>query len=268
MTRRLSFHPVNEGKQLVAIRVTRPYSSEEEFLEHEIETLTRTSVMLVGAQSRPQGVILRFEVAMLNGTPLMRGEGRVIGFKANAMGELPGLTLRFTRLDKKTKALVDKAALIREARSRAAFEASMGESDPPPSMPPASLGPTSLGPASLGPASAPSISSLPSLPSVPSVSSVPAPSSAPQSRPPPRSSAPPSARPASARPPSARPPSVRPPAPVVRPQTRPQVARIDASPQRDELLGRLRERARALSPSTINRIFQDAKEHRKRTPSA
>ena len=78
----------------------------------------------------------------------MRGEGRVIGFRANALGDLPGLTLRFTRLDKRTKALVDKAALIRDARSRAAFEASMGEgdfqADPPMSMPPASMGPASL----------------------------------------------------------------------------------------------------------------------------
>ena len=118
--------------------MTRPYQSEDEFLEKEIETLTRTSVVLVGAQSRPQGVILRFEVTLLDGVPILRGEGRVVAFKPRALGDLPGLTLRFTRLDAKSKALVDRAAAIRDARARAMLQAAMGESDypPPPSVQP------------------------------------------------------------------------------------------------------------------------------------
>ena len=131
-----------EVRQPVAIRVTRPYSNEDEFLDHELDTLTRTSVTLIGAQSRPQGVILRFEVTLANGTPLMRGEGRVIAYKAGTEPEpgvplkhLPGLTLRFTRLDKKTKALVDRAALIREERARVALRDSMSESELPPPPP-------------------------------------------------------------------------------------------------------------------------------------
>ena len=130
----------DDPRQPVAIRVSRPYASEDEFLEREIETLTRTSVMLVGSQSRPQGVILRFEVTLANGTPILRGEGRVVGFKPRAVGDLPGLTLRFTRLDTKSKALVDRAAAIRDARARAMLQAAMGESEsifPPPLPPPA-----------------------------------------------------------------------------------------------------------------------------------
>jgi hypothetical protein len=128
----------DEPRQPVAIRVSRPYASEDEFLEHELETLTRTSVTLVGSQSRPQGVILRFEIALSNGTALLRGEGRVVGYKQNAYGDLPGLTLRFTRLDTKSKALVDRAATFREARARAAFDASVSESvaPAPPPLPP------------------------------------------------------------------------------------------------------------------------------------
>ena len=128
----------DDPRQPVAIRVTRPYQSEDEFLETEIETLTRTSVVLVGAQSRPQGVILRFEVTLLDGVPILRGEGRVVAFKPRALGDLPGLTLRFTRLDAKSKALVDRAAAIRDARARAMLQAAMGESDypPPPSVRP------------------------------------------------------------------------------------------------------------------------------------
>ncbi len=136
----------------MAIRVTRPYASAEEFLEHELETLTRTSVTLIGAQPRPKGVILRFEVAMPSGGQLLRGEGRVVGFKENALGDQPGLVLRFTRLDTKSKALVDRAAAIREGRARAALQAAMGEDSmapAAPSLPPGSIPPGSIAPMSM-----------------------------------------------------------------------------------------------------------------------
>jgi hypothetical protein len=100
----------------VAIRITRPYATEAEYLDRETETLTRTSITLVGAQERPQGVVLRFEVALSSGAVLVRGEGRVIGFKPDALEGLPGLTLRFTRLDTRSKTLIDKAAALREKR--------------------------------------------------------------------------------------------------------------------------------------------------------
>jgi hypothetical protein len=99
-----------------AIRITRPYASEDDYLARELETLTRASITLLGAQARPQGVVLRFELALTSGQVLMRGEGRVVGFKANAFEGLGGLTLRFTRLDTRSKALVDKAVTLRELR--------------------------------------------------------------------------------------------------------------------------------------------------------
>jgi hypothetical protein len=120
----------------VAIRVMRPYSSEDAFLERELETLTRTSIILVGAQSRPVGVVLRFEVVLENGTSIMRGEGRVVSHKPNAFNDQPGLTLRFTRLDTRTKALVDKAATLRDEKTRAALgsAAPASPSKPPPAV--------------------------------------------------------------------------------------------------------------------------------------
>lgn len=142
-------------QQPVAIRVTRPYSSPEEFLEHELETLTRTSVTLIGAQPRPKGVILRFEVVFTGGGQLLRGEGRVVGYKENALADQPGLVLRFTRLDTKSKALVDRAAAIREARARAALQAAMGEDSSMPPVAPSSMSPGSLPPTSIGPMSVP-----------------------------------------------------------------------------------------------------------------
>lgn len=99
----------------VAIRVVRPYKTEDELLEAEGETITKTTVVLLGALHRPQGVVLRFELTLATGEPLIRGEGRVTAYRERAHGDQPGLALRFTRLDPKSKAFVDRAVAQREA---------------------------------------------------------------------------------------------------------------------------------------------------------
>ncbi|MGO9833665.1 MAG: hypothetical protein ACLP1X_05570 [Polyangiaceae bacterium] len=100
----------------VAIRITRPYATEDEYLEQELDLLSRTGITLVGAQPRPQGVVLRFELVLSAGQVLLRGEGRVVGFKPSAHQGTGGLSLRFTRIDARSKALLDKAAALRERR--------------------------------------------------------------------------------------------------------------------------------------------------------
>ncbi|HEY8091448.1 MAG TPA: hypothetical protein VIF09_26470 [Polyangiaceae bacterium] len=118
----------------MAIRITRPQTTEDEFLEQELETISRTSVTLLGAQPRPQGVVLRFELVLASGLVVMRGEGRVVGFKPNAYRGMGGLTLRFTRLDTRSKAMVDKASALRERRRPSAQPPAV---EPSPSLPPA-----------------------------------------------------------------------------------------------------------------------------------
>jgi len=113
----------DETRAPVAIRSIRPYATVEEFLAEERDTLSRTAVTLIGAPSRPRGVVIRFELTLQDGSPLVRGEGRVLAFQAADDRGPSSLTLRFTRLDAKSKALVDRAA---EAR---------GESSPPPAPP-------------------------------------------------------------------------------------------------------------------------------------
>ena len=100
----------------VAIRIVRPYETEDGLLEHELDTVGKTSVVLIGAHPRPTGVILRFEVTLASGATVLRGEGRVLAHKENAFRGQPGLTLRFTRLDPKSKGVVDRATAMREAR--------------------------------------------------------------------------------------------------------------------------------------------------------
>lgn len=151
------------AKPPVAIRITRPYQSEDEFLAREAETISRTGVTLVGAQPRPEGAVLRFEITLSNGTPLLRGEGRVVGFREGVQGGEGGLALRFTRLDSKSKALVDRVGTMRDAK----------RSVPPQSRPP---GPPSQRPRGVPPplpAAARRSSLPPSLPHSPPVPPLP-----------------------------------------------------------------------------------------------
>ena len=128
------------AKPPVAIRITRPYQTEDEFVAAELDTISRTGVVLVGAQQRPEGVVLRFELTLASGAPLLRGEGRVIGYKPNVVGSEGGLALRFTRLDSKSKGLVDRVGAMREQRRSLAPppppSARQAEEPPPPPPPP------------------------------------------------------------------------------------------------------------------------------------
>jgi hypothetical protein len=103
-----------------AIRVVRPYATAEEFLERELDTLSPTTISLIGTQSKPVGVVLRFELTLSTGAVLIRGEGRTLGYRPDARDGQGELTLRFTRLDTSSKALVDRAtelrSLVRGAR--------------------------------------------------------------------------------------------------------------------------------------------------------
>jgi hypothetical protein len=215
----------------VAVRIARPQASEDDLLEQELDTITRTGVTLLGAQPRPQGVVLRFEIALSNGTIVLRGEGRVTGFKPNAHEGLGGLTLRFTRLDSKSKALVDKAQALRERR-RPSGRPSM----PPPLPVDVSPGPPSV--AETSPALPPVEPSAPEL----VADSDPLPAVLKPSTPPPPL-----------------PPRSRAPAPSVKPP--PALANghakaVTAPASRDALLERLRSRAKGLAAPVVKSILE------------
>ncbi|MCS6898612.1 MAG: hypothetical protein RMJ98_02430 [Myxococcales bacterium] len=146
----------------VAFRLRRPYTNEEEFLAHEGEVVSRTGMTLVGAAYRPSGVIVRFEVALWDGTPLFRGEGKVQGHRTAAEGgKLPGLDIRFLRLDARGKSLIDR--ILRSRQGRPSGEVPDRLATPIPSLlPPASV---SLPPAS--PSSAPVLLAEPTVPAPP-----------------------------------------------------------------------------------------------------
>jgi hypothetical protein len=240
-----------DSRPPVAIRITRPYTTEDEFLEQELETLSRTSVTLLGAQPRPQGVVLRFELVLSSGHVLMRGEGRVVAFKPNAHQGLGGLSLRFTRLDSRSKSLVDKATALRERRRPSGAPAPPPEPSPPP--PPVSVASVpSLDAVFSPPPPRVGVTTLPGVPAPPPppISFAGAVPPVPPSDPafPPldlestRAEAPASKR------------SERPPRPSLPPLA-------PAPGGRDALLERLRKRADSLGAAAMQRILEEKKGH-------
>lgn len=122
-----------DAKAPIAIRVSRPYGSEDALLENELDTLSKSGIVLLGVSPRPEGQVIRFELTLQDGASVMRAEGKVVGQKT-INGEL-GLSLKFTRLDSKSKAFVDRASAMRTARAERAASSEELPPSPSPSEP-------------------------------------------------------------------------------------------------------------------------------------
>lgn len=229
-----------ENTKPVGIRIVRPYQTDDEFLSNELETVGKTSVILIGAHPRPTGVILRFEVTLASGATVLRGEGRVLGHKESAFRGQPGLSLRFTRLDPKSKALVDRAAAMREARLS-------GSSLPPPPRAPAPEPPPPPPPPPPAPEPEPAIAAALTA----------------QTPEPPPASVDPSVEElpthVDTRESSPMPIDVGPMSEPALESPRAAQGALAPPPDRDALLERLRQRARGLSPEAVDGILAGAK---------
>lgn len=112
----------------IGVRVQRPYATREEFLDAEAELLGRSHVTLVGAKARPPGTLLRFEVVLDTGEPVIRAEGRVVG--PREIGAELALYVKLTRIDNRTKATLDEAAARKAVKL--ARSPSQADTRPPP----------------------------------------------------------------------------------------------------------------------------------------
>ncbi len=119
----------------VAVRVIRPHTTLEEFYGTDLGTITTSTIVLLGAQKRPEGIVLRFEVVLADGSPIIRGEGRVIGYMDRTpLGE-PGLCLKLIRVDPRSKEVLDEVLSRKEAagiaRGRESVPPAVGSIPPP-----------------------------------------------------------------------------------------------------------------------------------------
>ena len=109
---------MSEAQRIPFIRLARPYGSEKEFLDGDFGWLGRTTVILPNGPSRAAGELVRFELVLTSGAPILRGEGHVVAHHSPGGPKPPGLEVRFTRVDAKSKVLLDRVRERRNAMSQ------------------------------------------------------------------------------------------------------------------------------------------------------
>lgn len=113
----------------IPLRIKLPYGSEAEFVERYGSNVARGGIFVATKSLKPEGTLIGFEFVLANGERLLRGEAVVVKAQVDEGGQRAGMTLRFTRLDAASKALVDRVV---EKRGAPAPEPSGVESEAPP----------------------------------------------------------------------------------------------------------------------------------------
>nr|WP_255671292.1 TIGR02266 family protein [Corallococcus sp. AS-1-6] len=133
--------------KLLPLRIRLPYTGEEEFIERYGSNVGRGGVFVATRALKPEGTGLAFEFVLADGTRLLRGEGVVL--KADAGSARTGMTVRFTKLDAASKALIDRIVARRSGTEvappglvrRTPARPVTGSEAPAPVEPPAKVAP-------------------------------------------------------------------------------------------------------------------------------
>lgn len=121
------------------MRIVRPYSSRDEYLQGDAWTVERSEMLLIGVEGVAPGASVNFEIALENREIVVRGEGRALEFVPPRDGKPSGVRVRFKQLDAESKATLRKALehlrKQRQAAALAAADAAEPARPPAPSAP-------------------------------------------------------------------------------------------------------------------------------------
>lgn len=119
----------------VALRVIRPYLTEEEYLEAEAWTFEARSMLLLDQGGIDENTVVVFDVLLQSGVRVVRAEAKVVGSVPGDANRPPALRVRFRRFDTKSKAFIERAVAIRE-QQLSLQPAHLAEPEVKPSRPP------------------------------------------------------------------------------------------------------------------------------------
>jgi len=94
--------------QPIPLRIKLPYGTEAEFIERYGSNVARGGIFVATRSFKPEGTPIGFEFVLSTGARLLRGEAVVAKTQVDEGGQRAGMTLRFTRLDAASKALIDR----------------------------------------------------------------------------------------------------------------------------------------------------------------
>jgi molecular chaperone DnaK len=110
--------PPNEPKK-VPLRIRLPFATEDEFVDRYGVHVGKGGIFIATRAAKPEGTALSFELVLADGAKLMRGEGVVHEVLVDDQPGRAGMTVRFTRIDARTRALIDRIVASREGGARA-----------------------------------------------------------------------------------------------------------------------------------------------------
>lgn len=125
----------NEPKR-VPLRIRLPFATEVEFIERYGNNVTRGGFFVATKHGKPEGTPISFELVLQDSTRLMRGEGVVQKLIDDPGSGRSGMMVRFTKIDARTKGLIDLIMERREGIAQAQLPASSSSQPPPPAPPP------------------------------------------------------------------------------------------------------------------------------------
>ncbi|SET31630.1 Hsp70 family protein [Stigmatella erecta] len=205
--------------KLIPLRIRLPYTTDEEFIDKYGANVARGGVFIATRAPKEEGTALAFEFVLTGGARLLRGEGIVVKAQLDEGGGRSGMTVRFTKLDAPSKALLDRVVARRSGEPLPSPEVNAPAEEPPPQAPapPPPAAPVAPPPGLIRKASVPAVAA--SRPAEPALS---APrTEAPAPRPSPRAEAPVEPAPGARVPAPGVPTPTPPPAPVPPPTAPP-----------------------------------------------
>jgi len=113
----------DDSRVPVNLLVRVKYEQVDEFIDHFATNISRGGIFLQSRKPYPKGTVLRFEMQLKGGQTVLKGKGEVAWARLPA-GEgkpkVPGMGVKFVKLDDPSKALVRKIVEIKEGRKKSA----------------------------------------------------------------------------------------------------------------------------------------------------
>ncbi|WP_225411004.1 TIGR02266 family protein [Stigmatella hybrida] len=122
--------------KLIPLRIRLPYTTDEEFIDKYGANVARGGVFIATRAPKEEGTALAFEFVLAGGARLLRGEGIVVKAQLDEGGGRSGMTVRFTKLDAPSKALLDRVVARRNGEPLPSPEVSAPAEEPPQAPPP------------------------------------------------------------------------------------------------------------------------------------
>ncbi|HEU5073912.1 MAG TPA: hypothetical protein VFU02_07060 [Polyangiaceae bacterium] len=90
------------------LRITRPYESVEDYIQSEGWTISNKRMILLDQPRFERDTIVRFELSLQNGEKLIRAEAKVVGYQTPTPDKPGGPKVRFKRFGGTTKTFIQQ----------------------------------------------------------------------------------------------------------------------------------------------------------------